>query len=438
MSLVRVPISAGVGRGMESRGCRVENKREEKKMKGIYFDFNVGKALLMKMKLGGKYSMIKYKEDWPAPVAIEPMHVVAKTRVAGICASDIHQINIDLSFAASILASKDKLMPLGHETVATVEEVGPGVTRVVKGDRVIFSEVDDCAARGLPDCPSCKQGNHEMCDCLVGFDYAANKEAPFGGVSGGGFAERFIGHEAQFYKVPDGIPDDIAVLTEPFTIGLHAVARNMPPENSHVVVIGAGIIGLMTIAALRALAPRGCKIIAVARYPFQAEAAKRLGAGEVLFEKDRKTLYEQVATIAGGKLFKPTIGNPILYGDAGPAVVYDAVGTERSLDDSLHLVASNGTLVTIGMGFSVTKKIDWSLINYKEIRVSGLMMQDVETVNGKKVDTFELALDLIQQNLDLFRGLVTHKFLVNQYKQALSCARNKGKNKAIKVAFEYP
>ena len=86
------------------------------------------------------------------------------------------------------------------------------------------------------------------------------------------------------YNDQDIIPDKVSVLAEPFAVGLHAVCRNMPKDDDTVIVIGAGTIGLMLVAAIRALGSK-CRVIAIARYRFQAEAARKLGTDRVIIEK---------------------------------------------------------------------------------------------------------------------------------------------------------
>jgi len=88
------------------------------------YDLKVWKVILKKAGLAGKYSMIKYREDWPVPDIKHARQIKAKTRIAGICTSDIHQINVNLPYSASILARKENPFPMGHELVGEVVEVG--------------------------------------------------------------------------------------------------------------------------------------------------------------------------------------------------------------------------------------------------------------------------------------------------------------------------
>ena len=405
------------------------------------YDLKISTAIRKKMKLAGKYSMIKYRSDWPKPRIQFPRQVLVRPIMAGICASDMHQINVNVSYSASILARKDSPFPLGHEVVGIVEEVGSEVEVIKVGDRVTHSPVASCEAYGFELCESCRNGKPETCQALAGIGDGTPLEDSyggrfkFGGFGSGGFSECFVTYEDQLRRVPENIPDDIAVLAEPLAVAIHAVKRKQPSDEDTVVVIGAGIIGLMVVRAIRGLGSK-CKVIVLGRYPFQADAAKRLGADEVISIRDKTELYEKIADLTGGHLVKPALGKQILFAGAGPDIIFDSVGTDSTLNDALHLIKNNGTVVIVGMGFGVTKKTDWALGMYKEVDILCSMMHGIEDHNGVQTDTFNLAFDLMMENSSLFEGLVTHRYEMDQYKTAFGVSSNKGKNNAIKVVFD--
>jgi len=411
-------------------------------MKGIMFDFKMSKVILMQMHLLGHYSMLKYKTDWSIPELEYPNQVQVKTFLGGICATDLHMASLSISPFASIIDSPGNPSPMGHEMVGKVTSTGKEVTHLKEGDRVVYYPAYSCEILGFKPCASCRNGNLENCYCLTGVGDGSDREkmyggeGGFGGWGGGGFCEYLTGFEKQFYKVPQNIPDEAAVLVEPFSVALHAAVRNLPSKDQTVVVIGAGTIGLMIVAALRSLGS-SCRIMTLARYPFQASEAKKLGADEALVEHDRNSLYQRVAELTDGRLFKPILGKQAIFGNRGPDMIFDSIGTESSIDDGLHLIRSNGRIVIIGQAYAKTKKIDWSIQTWKEIEIVGTLMYGMEPYKKKIMHCFDLALHLLQQNPDMFKGIVTHTFPIDEYRNALNTARIKKKSHAIKAAFDF-
>ena len=82
----------------------------------------------------------------------------------------------------------------------------------------------------------------------------------------GGWSQEMIAHQSQVYAIPDEIPDRIAVLIEPFSVAIHAVLRDPPPDDAKVLIIGSGTIGLLVLAALRLLGKK-CDVTVLARHP---------------------------------------------------------------------------------------------------------------------------------------------------------------------------
>ncbi|MCU0575198.1 MAG: alcohol dehydrogenase catalytic domain-containing protein [Desulfobacterota bacterium] len=411
-------------------------------MKGLMFNYSLPRIALKKVGLGGDFFLVKYSETWPVPKIFHPNQVLVKTRLAGICASDLHQMTVSMSLYPSIMASPVNPVPMGHEVVGTIAEVGSAVSGLRPGDRVVYNPVARCSFFGFRPCPSCLQGNYQHCFCLLGIGDGTDREREcggrrrFGGFGGGGFSENLLGYEKQFHLVPDHVPDDVAVLAEPFTIALHAVARHMPRHDDTVVVVGAGIIGLLTIKALRALGSR-CRIISLARYPMQVEMAIKLGATEVISERDMKKLYDRVAGATGGSLFAPLLSKQVLYGNKGPDIIYDSVASESSVEDDLRLVRSNGKVVLTGLDFHITRKVDWSLVVWKEIEVTGTLFSGKEPIEENELDAFDMALKLMASDPCGFSGLVTNTFPIERYREAVQCFRSKKATNAIKVVLDF-
>ncbi len=411
-------------------------------MKAVMFTYSLPRIALKKIGLGGDFFLTRYRDDWPEPCIHHPNQVKVETRLGGICASDLHQMSVSVSLYASIMASPVNPIPMGHEIVGTVVETAAEVESLRPGDRVVFNPIPRCSFYGFHPCPSCRNGNYQHCFCLLGVGDDTDMEnryggrGRFGGFCGGGFGEFVVGFEGQFHKVPDHVPDETAVLTEPYTIALHAVTRHMPRDDETVMVVGAGIIGLLTIKALRDLGS-GCRIISLARYPMQAEMAARLGADEVLSERNPETLYQQVAHLTGGVLFKPILSRPVLYGNQGPDLIFDCIASESSAEDDLRLVRSNGKIVFLGLGFTVTRKVDWSLAIWKEITISGTIFSGRESHMSREIEAFDLALTKLAEHPESFAGLVSHAFPVERFREAVHCVRSKSNHRALKVVLDF-
>ena len=404
------------------------------------YDLKIWKVLFKKIKLGNKFLMIKYSDNWSKPKINYLNQVLVKNLLGGICGSDLHQLEVDVSYMSSILAKKMNPFPIGHEVIGEIQEIGEQITDFKIGDRVVYNPVASCESFGFILCPSCQAGNFSNCYCLTGVGDGSELEKSYHesdfGYGGGGFSEYLVAFEKQLHKIPDHLPNEIAILTEPYAIAVHAVGRNIPKDSDSVLIYGAGIIGLLIIAAIRSFGSK-CHIITIARYNHQAELAHKLGSNEILLERNREKLYQRIASLTKGRLFKPTLGKKILFGGFGPDIIFDCVANERTIDDSLHLAKSNGKIVIVGLGYNITKKVDWALQTYKELTIVGTMMHGLEEYNGKKLDSFDLALEFLNKDPELYSALVTHKFPLDQYKIAFRTSFNKGKNKAIKVIFQY-
>src|ERR1035441_6703624 len=84
-------------------------------------------------------------------------------------------------------------------------------------------------------------------------------------------------HSSMLIPVPDDVPDQSAVMADPFSVSFHAILRNPPPRGGKVLVFGAGALGLSSVAILTALYP-GVEVAVVARFPAQVVKARQFGA----------------------------------------------------------------------------------------------------------------------------------------------------------------
>ncbi len=349
------------------------------------------------------------------------------------------KLELDMSYYASILSSPLNPTPIGHEVVGMVEKANDNSSLSI-GDRVILNPTVHCKSYGFSLCPSCQKGDWQHCYTLVGKGDGTEREKsfkPYRGQIYGGYAEYFLTFENNLYKVPDSVPNHVAVLVEPFTVALHAIMRNPPLDSDSVIIMGAGTIGLMVIAAIRALDKKS-KITSIVRYPHQAKIAIQLGANKVLYSsRDKSKFYSEIADKYDALLVNPLMRKPYIYGTKGPDVIYDTVATESSVEDAFHIIRSGGKIVLIGMGFSITKKVDWAVQVYKEVEISGSFLQSIGEFEGKTVDPYEFGLKYMSEHNEFFDNFVTHRFPLHSYKHAFNTLENKSKSHAIKVIFDY-
>ncbi|MFN2383522.1 MAG: alcohol dehydrogenase catalytic domain-containing protein, partial [Gemmatimonadota bacterium] len=218
--------------------------------------------------------------DVQPPTLPGPAWVRVQPTLSGICGSDLATIMAQGTPYFSPFTSTPFVF--GHEVVGRVLDVGAAVTRVRPGDRVVLAPPLHCAVRGLdPLCDACQRGAIGHCRNVVRGDLAAGIQTGYCRDSGGGWSRELVAHELQLHRVPEAIPDEEAVLIEPFSCCLHAVERAALVDDDVVLVLGCGTIGALTIAAVRATGSR-CRLIAVARYPHQQRAATALGADVVV------------------------------------------------------------------------------------------------------------------------------------------------------------
>ena len=368
-----------------------------------------------------KFSPFRLKEV-PDPVVKFPKEVLVENILAGICGTDMSliQAKVDLRVAPSAISKYDK-MYLGHENLARVLDTGEKVTKFKKGDRVTVAKGLDCNLQELDLCESCQNGYPFLCK---NNSLATEQLMEIGG----GFGELWKYHEDQLIMVPDDISDELAVLTEPMSIGVRAVLRRLPKKGDKVLVWGAGIIGQLTIVALRYLVP-DVEVYAIVRYDFQGKIARKYGANVLISPS-----WENITEITDGKLYRGSLGNKMILG--GFDIIYDCVGSSHTVSTSLRWTKAGGAVVLIGINFSM-QKIDLNPIWYQEVDLIGSLVSGREYYKEKEMHTFEICFEIMMSGVIDADDFISHKFRLSEYKQAIRTLQNKKKTKGMKVVFDY-
>lgn len=365
----------------------------------------------------------------PEPSLPGPDWVKVKTRLGGVCGTDLGAIYLKTSPYYSPYSSFP--FTFGHENVGNIAELGSNVKGWSIGQRVVVNPILSCVTRGFSDlCEYCARGEINRCQRFTEGSLAPGIMTGTTRDTGGSWSPYFLAHQAQLYAVPENVSDENAVMLEPYACGQHAVLIDFPKDDETILILGAGTMGLVTLAALRALGSKA-RILVSARYANQTEAAERLGASEVL----RGDLYPQVAERTGAEILKPLLGRLVVEG--GVDRVYECVGSNRSLDDANRLTRSGGKVVLVGIP-GIAKGVDWTAIFAQELTVlAARQFHDAEPYQGKTWRAFDLALDLMAKDkLDL-GWMISRKYPLRNYQRALSDLAQKGSQGIIKAAFEF-
>jgi threonine dehydrogenase-like Zn-dependent dehydrogenase len=324
-----------------------------------------------------------------------------RPRLAGICGSDLATVDGQSSRYFEPIVSFP-FVP-GHEVVGELDD----------GTRVVLQPTLTCAARGVePMCDRCVAGESNRCERTAFGHLDPGLQTGYCADTGGGWSVSLVAHDSQLHAVPDGMSDEAAVMVEPAACAVHAAA--LLSSASDFAVIGAGTLGLCTIAALRALAMPHV-LIAAAKHPGQQQLATDLGA-DVVVEPDRlaRAVRRAVpgAMVAGAQL------------TSGVDAVFDCVGSESSLQLALQVVAPGGTIVLLGMPGRVS--VDLTSLWHREVSLRGAY-----TYTN---DDFAKAFDLVQDAR--LERLVTALYPLDRWREAIEHAADAGRRGAVKIAFD--
>ena len=132
-----------------------------------------------------------------------------------------------------------------------------------------------CARAGLEPCANCAKGWTSSCLRLDSRVVTGGRSLGYTQGLGGGWAEQVLAHTSMIHALPDGVPDRVASLYEPVSIASHGIIRAAPVDGEPALIVGAGIIGLAALAAMKGLYPDN-PVTVLARHEHQAEAATRV------------------------------------------------------------------------------------------------------------------------------------------------------------------
>ena len=372
----------------------------------------------------GRFSPLQL-EDPPEPALPTPEWVRVKPLLSGICGSDLGTLSSENSPYFSPITSPPFVM--GHEVVGVVTDDNSGFRA---GERVVLEPALGCAVRGIdPPCPYCASGSYALCLNVTRGTIGPGIQTGFCHDTGGGWTQRtLVAHPTQLHRVPEPLSDEAAVAIEPLACAVHAALKTDPRPDDTTLVIGAGNIGLFTIAALRRLTEAG-RIICVAKHERQREEALRLGADEVVHPKQT---YSDLPKMLGTEALKPELGKPVVMGGADK--VLECVGSSGTMEDALRLTKPGGNVALVGMP-GAKSSLDLTPLWYKEANLSGAYAYGVEEYRGEKTSSFELAMGMAPEIK--LETLVGPHFRLEEYREAIAAARSAGRGGHVKVVFDH-
>jgi threonine dehydrogenase-like Zn-dependent dehydrogenase len=331
--------------------------------------------------------------------------------LAGICGSDLTTLSGDASFYFSALVSLP-FVP-GHEVVGVL---GDDVDGLAAGQRVVLDPVLACEARGIaPPCGPCARGEHGLCERVTGGHVAAGLQTGYCADTGGGWSGTLVAHRSQLHPVLDELTDESALMTEPLACAIHAVRRAAVPRDARILVVGAGTVGLLTIAALREFSEAG-PVVAVAKHGRQAALARAYGATEVVPPAEA---LGAVRRATHAFRLHPERSGAFLLG--GVDVAFECAGSKASLDLALRATRARGRVVLAGM----PPRSDLSPAWFRELEVVGAY-----SGAGAFADSLQML-----AGSDIGR-LVSATYPLDRWREAIDHALSAGRLGSVKIAFD--
>lgn len=336
----------------------------------------------------------------------EPGQVIVKVNNCGICGSDVRYFYGENPWAKQTLGQNVANPPniiLGHEFTGVVESVGTEGDRELIGKRVAVNTFVTCGR-----CDYCRAGQENIC--------AHTKHLGHGQGWGemafypGGMAQRCPAFANQVYPLPDHVTDEQATFLDPMIAALHATDVGAPSLLDDVAILGAGPIGLLIGQFAKAYGANRIFISDIAEE--NLTVARTTGLGHALNVRDHETaLFDCVMDTTGG---------------AGVHIVYNTIGTQASIEQSLRMLRKGGTLVLLA-----TKDKD---ISFPALLLSG--ERTIKTSSNALYSDFPRALEMLASGIVKVGPLISHRFPLTAALDAFDVACNKATSGAIKVVLD--
>lgn len=289
-------------------------------------------------------------KDVPMP-KMAPGMIMIKVSACGVCGSDIHMWKEGKGWSRKPIPD----FHMGHEFCGVVVDAGDSEFR--PGERVTFWANLYCGR-----CDMCMAGKEHLCREVHGTNY-------IGFVSNGGYAEYFVGPAKNAYRLPDTVSDIAAALIDPLMVAYHAIRSSGLKLHDSALVVGSGIIAQLMGGLLK---KAGASLLAMSKInDNQLDKAREIGDFGLYFDGNDPGRAEKFTQASQG----------------GFDLVFEAVGTEESLQTCIEAVKPGGAIVAVGN--SISPKIPFSL--------NSLVLHEIKLLGSVSCTRreFEETIDLI-------------------------------------------
>jgi L-iditol 2-dehydrogenase len=310
-------------------------------------------------------------DDVPVPEP-GPREVLVEVRAVGVCGSDVHYYEHGRVGAHVV----DEPLVLGHEAGGVVVGQGPGATRHQVGQRVALEPGVPCGA-----CRQCRAGRYNLCPEVRFF-----ATPPIHGA----FANYVVIHQDFAFALPDSISDDAGALIEPLSVGVWACRRANLRGGEHVLVTGAGPVGLLATQAALALGATQVTVTDV--NPHRLELARRTGATATL------DLRQQ----------------PLDQTGVEADVLLECSGHPAALADGIRALRPAGVAVAVGMGPGEEATVPLALLQNRELTLTGTF---------RYANTYPTAIELVATGRVDVEAIVTGHYPLDDAEKALQASR---------------
>ncbi|MCC6348115.1 MAG: L-threonine 3-dehydrogenase [Candidatus Eisenbacteria bacterium] len=325
----------------------------------------------------------------PVPAA-GPGEVLLKVKRAGVCGTDLHIWNWDRW-------SQGRVRPpvtLGHEFVGEVVELGEGVDHVTPGELVSAESHVICHT-----CTACRNNLGHVCENtrILGVDL------------NGGFTEYVAIPAVNAWRVPPGVPLEVAAILEPTGNAVHT-AFSGPLSGCNIGVTGCGPIGLFAIGIARAAG--ASRVIASDVSAYRLELARRMHADAVI-DVSKENFVERVKEVTHGR---------------GLDGVLEMSGNPQAMRDGLQSLRNGGRLSLLGLP-TEPFDLDWNrLLIFKGVTLHGI-------VGRRMYETWDQLDQLLRSGrLDL-RPSITHVMAMERFDEAVGLLREGRAGKIVLVPW---